>query len=67
MILNNLEVLMSKQGISRKELSNKLGTAEWYIQEIIENRRQPAAMMMNRLCRIMGCGAGDILYYREEK
>ena len=64
MIVNRLSRLMGERRLSIQELARQSGVSYGALHDLYHARsRRFDADVLDRLCRTLGCGVGDILEY----
>ena len=66
-IIFNLDPLMKKYGITSAELASQIGITEANLSNIKNNKGFIKRETLDRLCKVLGCQPGDLMYYRENE
>ena len=68
MIIVNLDVIMAKRKISSIELAEKIGITPANLSVLKTNKGKAIRFStLNKLCQILECMPGDILYYQGDE
>ena len=63
MIGENLKELMKMQGVTQKELAESAGLSQGYVSYVLNDKRVPTVIVLEKLCKVLYINIGDLYVY----